>query len=220
MKSICFKRTLSDEEADSHWQRGDYKSFTSNTNASNVDFKKGYSIQQLPIQSAICDPNNNSKISIKSIAKNGNKIKISGYAWSGGKKIIRVDVAKDENDKEKKFLNWQSAKLFGEDEFKKKIELDSQLRKGLIAFEQHKKQLEQLANDNVNQDSYKSWSWVLWSVELKVDENELKKGNKIEFVCKATDSNYNTQSEDPKSLWNFRGVLNNGWHRIQIEFVD
>lgn len=209
------KITLSNEEADSHWQRSDYKSFTPDVKMSNVDFKKGYSIQQLPVQSAICEPNNLSKISIKQIKNNAGKIKLIGYAWSGGgRKIIRVDVSKVEQNKD---YVWKCAKLFGEEQFNKKIELDNRLRNRLITFAEHKEQCNQLPTDEMNQDTFKSYAWVIWSAEIEIDEKELKKGNKLVFTCKATDSSYNTQPENAKALYNFRGVLNNAWHKIEIE---
>lgn len=203
---------------------------------SNVDFSKGYSIQKLPVQSAIVDPDNNAKIPIKQVLDNQGKIKLSGYAYSSTSRIIRVDVSKravrksdvspyslfkrdHRSSDEQNELVWIGARLFGEEEFKKKVELDDRLRKGQITVDEHRALCGELPTDLMRQDTFKSYSWVLWSVELQIDENELKKGNKIEFICKAIDSSYNTQPEDAKSLFNFRGVLNNAWHRIQVEFV-
>jgi sulfite oxidase len=40
----------------------------------------------------------------------------------------------------------------------------------------------------------------------------------LEIVCVATDSDQNTQPETPKSIWNARGLMNNSWHKIKIEF--
>lgn len=214
------KIELSSEEADSHAQRGDYKSFTPDVTMSNVDFKKGYSIQQLPIQSAICEPENQAKIPIKQVLENQGKIRLSGYAWSGGgRKVVRVDVSKLNLANPSKDLLWKCARLFGEEEFNQKLELDGQLRVGQITVHEHRKRCEALATDQMKQETFKSYSWVLWTIEIEVDSSELKKGNKLQLICKAIDSSYNTQPENVKSLYNFRGVLNNAWHRIQIEFV-
>lgn len=216
------KIELSSEEANSHVQRNDYKAFTPDVTMSNVDFKKGYSIQQLPIQSAICEPENRSKIPIKKVLDNNGKLKLSGYAWSGGgRKVVRVDVSKVDlaNPPAGKQVLWRSARLFGEEEYSKKLELDRRLKSGLITADDHRKQCEALPTDQMKQETSKSYSWVLWTIELEIDPNELKKGNKLQFICKAIDSSYNAQPENVDSLFNFRGVLNNAWHRIQIEFV-
>jgi sulfite oxidase len=97
---------LSDEESHSHWQRKDYKSFSPNINWDNVDFENAPAIQELPVQSAICDPIDGQVVNI-----GGKKsVKLRGYAWSGGgRKIIRVDVSAD-NGK-----NWITADLQQED---------------------------------------------------------------------------------------------------------
>ena len=187
---------------------------------SNVDFEKGYSIQQLPIQSAICEPEHQTKIPIKQVLENQGKLKLSGYAWSGGgRKVVRVDVSKVDSANPDNDLLWRNARLFGEEEFNKKLELDGRLKRGLITADEHRKQCEALATDQMKQETFKSYSWVLWQIEIDIDPSELKKGNKLQFICKAIDSSYNTQPENVKSLFNFRGVLNNAWHRIQVEFV-
>jgi len=93
---------LSDEESQCHWQRYDYKGFSPNVNWDNVDFESAPSIQELPVQSAICDPVEGQVVEI------GDKrlIKLRGYAWSGGgRKIIRVDVSADNG------INWITADL-------------------------------------------------------------------------------------------------------------
>lgn len=187
---------------------------------SNVDFKKGYSIQQLPIQSAICEPENRSKIPIKQVLENKGKLRLSGYAWSGGgRKVVRVDVSKVNLANPTDEPLWKNARLFGEEEYNRKLELDGRLKNGLISANEHRKQCEELATDQMKQETFKSYSWVLWQIDIEIDPSELKKGNKLLLLCKAIDSSYNTQPENVKSLLNFRGVLNNAWHRIQIEFV-
>ena len=132
-----------------------------------------------------------------------------------------MDVSKVSNPANPagKQLLWRNARLFGEDEFNKKLELDHQLRSGLITAEAHRKQCEALPTDQMKQETFKSYSWVLWTIEIEIDPHELKSGNKLQFICKAIDSSYNTQPENVESLFNFRGVLNNAWSRIQIEFV-
>ncbi|XP_011871079.1 PREDICTED: sulfite oxidase-like [Vollenhovia emeryi] len=85
------KIIVSKEESPSQWQQGDYKGFSPSTDWDNVDFSKSPAIQEMPVISAICDPQNSDVVEIK----NG-KIQVKGYAWSGGgRKIIRIDVTND-----------------------------------------------------------------------------------------------------------------------------
>ncbi|KAJ8984701.1 hypothetical protein NQ317_004960 [Molorchus minor] len=56
------------------------------------------------------------------------------------------------------------------------------------------------------------WSWTLWSAKIPVP-NDVKN---VELWVKAVDSSYNTQPEKVEHIWNFRGVLNNAYHRIRI----
>ncbi|KAG8197175.1 hypothetical protein JTE90_011333 [Oedothorax gibbosus] len=85
------KIIVSEEESKSHWQTNDYKGFSPSTDWDNVDFTKSPAIQELPVNSAICKPSNNSSVAVRN-----NKIKVEGYAWSGGgRKIVRVDVSAD-----------------------------------------------------------------------------------------------------------------------------
>ena len=93
---------LSDEESHSHWQRNDYKSFPSNMDSATGDeFARAHSIQQLPIQSAICTPKDGQPIAVqwKHDPQSGTTkpfIELAGYAWSGGgRAVIRVDLTTD-----------------------------------------------------------------------------------------------------------------------------
>ncbi|XP_002159185.2 sulfite oxidase [Hydra vulgaris] len=57
------------------------------------------------------------------------------------------------------------------------------------------------------------YSWTLWecSVPIPIDHH-----GKMEIICKAQDSSCNTQPETVGPVWNLRGVLNNAWHRVQV----
>ncbi|XP_067121152.1 sulfite oxidase-like [Centruroides vittatus] len=99
------KISMACRESDSEWQQNDYKSFSPNVDANNVNWCKSVAIQEIPVVSAICEPVNNSKVKICD-----GKLKIKGYAWSGGgRKIIRVDVSVDEGK------TWKTANLKQED---------------------------------------------------------------------------------------------------------
>lgn len=54
------------------------------------------------------------------------------------------------------------------------------------------------------------WSWTLWQLELN-----LPVGNNV-LTARAWDSEGNTQPEDPRPLWNFKGYMNNAWHRVRV----
>ena len=67
-----------------------------------------------------------------------------------------------------------------------------------------------------NADMYKrhTWNWVQWSSTLPV---ELKNHDNVNIICKAVDSQYNSQPDNVQPIWNLRGVLNNAWHRVNIK---
>lgn len=91
------------DEALSGWQRGvQYKGFSPNVkNFHNVDPSKVASVQELPVQSAICDPSPNSTVCMEE-----GEVKVRGWAWSGGGRgIVRVDVSNDEGK------TWSTAEL-------------------------------------------------------------------------------------------------------------
>lgn len=99
------KIIVSKEESLSQWQQGDYKVFSPNTDWDTVDFSKAPAIQEMPVVSAICKPEQSEIIKVID-----GKINVKGYAWSGGgRKIIRVDVT---NDRGK---TWHVADLIAED---------------------------------------------------------------------------------------------------------
>lgn len=83
---------LSDEESSCHWQQNDYKGFSPSVDWHNVDFTQSVAIQQLPVQSAICEPENG-----ETLESDSEEVTIRGYAWSGGgRAIVRVDVSADQ----------------------------------------------------------------------------------------------------------------------------
>eukprot|EP00743_Colponemidia_sp_Colp-15_P004845 GILK01005221.1.p1 GENE.GILK01005221.1~~GILK01005221.1.p1 ORF type:complete len:538 (-),score=56.30 GILK01005221.1:125-1738(-) len=84
------KIVASKEESPSFWQRVDYKGLP-NADPANIDPSRTKSIQDLPVQSAICYPESGSRVD----SKDG-KLHLKGYAWSGGGRgILRVDVSLD-----------------------------------------------------------------------------------------------------------------------------
>lgn len=85
------KVVIADEESRCHWQRNDYKGFSPSTDWDTVDFTSMPSIQDLPVQSAICEPANGAVLEAGT-----DEFTVKGYAWSGGGRgIVRVDVSPD-----------------------------------------------------------------------------------------------------------------------------
>lgn len=66
-QNICLidKICVSKQESQSQWQQGDYKGFSPSTNWDNVDFSKSPAIQEMPVTSAICDPQNSAIVEVK-----------------------------------------------------------------------------------------------------------------------------------------------------------
>jgi len=86
------KIRTSEEESPSHWQRKDYRVFPPSVNFGDpLDWDSVHSIQEYPVQSAICSPPPNSKV-----RREDGVMDVCGYAWSGGGRgIIRVEVSTD-----------------------------------------------------------------------------------------------------------------------------
>lgn len=93
---------VSTEESDGHWQANDYKGFSPSVDWNNVDFTSSPAIQELPVQSAICDPEDGDVVKLT----DDGRLPLRGYAWSGGGRgVVRVDVSVDGGQ------NWQVADL-------------------------------------------------------------------------------------------------------------
>ncbi|HKF77132.1 MAG TPA: molybdopterin-dependent oxidoreductase [Candidatus Dormibacteraeota bacterium] len=82
-----------------------------------------------------------------------------------------------------------------------------------------------VARVDVSVDDGQSWTgaellgpdepgaWRLWRAELNLEEGERQ------IVARALDSSANIQPDQPGPLWNFRGYVNNAWHRVTITGV-
>ena len=73
-------------------------------------------------------------------------------------------------------------------------------------------QVADLQND-LEQGYGKQWAWTLWSIDVPIPEEHT---GHLDICCKAVDSANNTQPEKIEQIWNFRGLLNNSWHHIQV----
>jgi sulfite oxidase len=54
------------------------------------------------------------------------------------------------------------------------------------------------------------WAWTLWEARIGRTDPEM------ELIVRATDARGQTQPESMDGLWNFKGYLNNAWHRLRI----
>ncbi|CAN5372102.1 sulfite oxidase [soil metagenome] len=55
-----------------------------------------------------------------------------------------------------------------------------------------------------------NWAWRFWQARI-----ELPPGAQ-QIVVRAWDSAANTQPEDARHIWNFKGYMNNAWHRVNV----
>jgi sulfite oxidase len=96
------KITLSSDESTSHWQQRDYKGFSPSADLNSSDYGSAFSIQELPVQSAIVSPKPEQVISPVD-----SSVTVKGYAIAGGGRAInRVDVSSDGG------LSWTEATLY------------------------------------------------------------------------------------------------------------
>lgn len=184
------KIILSHEESNSHWQRNDYKSFSPNVGMFNLDYSQAISIQEMPVQSAICDPSDGDKVKLR--FKDGSKpiIPIKGYAYSGGgKMIVRVDVSIDGGS------TWLTANL---DDLPRQTDGNP---------------------DFTARNRCWSWTRWSLDLPISGDLVRSSSGS-VEILCRAFDSAYNSQPERAETVWNVRGVVNNSWHRIRLNIVS
>jgi sulfite oxidase len=54
------------------------------------------------------------------------------------------------------------------------------------------------------------WAWRLWEARLDLPAGA------HEIVCRAWDTAAQTQPEHPAQVWNFKGYMNNAWHRVRV----
>jgi sulfite oxidase len=54
------------------------------------------------------------------------------------------------------------------------------------------------------------WAWAFWEVNLKLGKGE------HEIIARAFDAAANTQPAEARHVWNFKGYMNNAWHRVKF----
>jgi sulfite oxidase len=58
------------------------------------------------------------------------------------------------------------------------------------------------------------WTWQLWRAQLNIPPGE------HQLVVRAIDSAANTQPTNPRDVWNFKGYMNNAWHRVDVRVSE
>ena len=78
--------TVQAQPSDNHMQQRDYKMFPSNVTAESVDWTEGVTINDMPINAAICEPSSHASVK-------AGVTTIRGYAVATAREIVRVDVS-------------------------------------------------------------------------------------------------------------------------------
>jgi sulfite oxidase len=60
------------------------------------------------------------------------------------------------------------------------------------------------------------WGWSLWQADVPLPAPAAEGDGAVQLVCKAMDVACNTQPEEALAIWNFRGLANNSWHRVNV----
>lgn len=55
------------------------------------------------------------------------------------------------------------------------------------------------------------YTWSFWEIEMQFENGP------TQIIARATDSDNKSQPADVKDIWNFKGYMNNAWHRISFD---
>ncbi len=67
-----------------------------------------------------------------------------------------------------------------------------------------------VATDLLEEGEGHPWAWRFWEAELQFGPG------RHQIVVRAVDSAADTQPEDASSIWNFKGYVNNAWHKVTV----
>ncbi|CAF5055756.1 unnamed protein product, partial [Rotaria magnacalcarata] len=56
-----------------------------------------------------------------------------------------------------------------------------------------------------------------WTYHIPFDDLPSKP---FDIICRATDTNANSQPESPVGIWNVLGHMNNAWHKITLQIDE
>ncbi len=90
--------SVRDTPSDNHMQQRDYKLLPADVTADTVDWEKGVTIYEMPLNSAICEPAPHSRLA-------AGRTVVRGYAVATARDVVRVDVSIDGG------RNWRQAEL-------------------------------------------------------------------------------------------------------------
>lgn len=57
------------------------------------------------------------------------------------------------------------------------------------------------------------WAWAFWEAVIPLPSGE------HEITVRAVDTACNTQPEDARHIWNFKGYMSNAWHKVKITML-
>ncbi len=90
--------TVQDAPSDNHMQQRDYKLLPPDVTPDAVDWRKGITINEMPLNAAICEP-------AASAALTAGPVTLTGYAIATARAVVRVDVSGDGG------RSWRQAEL-------------------------------------------------------------------------------------------------------------
>jgi len=154
--------TIQAEPSGNFYQANAYKMFPGDVRAENANWAEGVMLNDLPLNSVICCPENGALLS-------GSTLSVTGFAIPGsGSRINRVELSTNGGQ------TWQAAHLVGKDE---------------------------------------KWAWRFWQLDV-----DLPPG-RHELIVRAFDTGGHQQPKNIASVWNFKGYLNNAWHRVVVHVL-
>ena len=80
--------TVQDQPSGNHMQRRDYKLFPAEVTKDTADWDSGITINDMPLNSAICQPASGAELPAGHVV-------VRGYAIASGRDVMRVDVSRD-----------------------------------------------------------------------------------------------------------------------------
>lgn len=66
-------------------------------------------------------------------------------------------------------------------------------------------------------DPQTRYGWRRWMVRIPLPDTGSEAGREIEIAARAWDTSASTQPERIESVWNFKGYMNNAYHRVCIK---
>ena len=75
--------------------------------------------------------------------------------------------------------------------------------------------LAEFADDQEKQPYGKAWAWTLWETEVELPAGQTS----ATLYCRAVDTSGNHQPHSLETTWNFRGLGNNAWNKINVGIV-